>query len=395
MPTETLVARGRLLTMAERPIDDGMVVVSNGRVVYAGNVIGAPRVAGPAIDVELGDGTIIPGLIDTHVHLVASGGPYVGSDFDPRDPELLVIRSFVNLFRTLQAGITAIRDLAAPGLSSLSLRNAVTQGWISGPDIAAAGPAMTVPGGHLAILSRELSGAAAVGANAEELLRAGVDGLTLIATGQMPKPDEPKASHEFTSEELEAATSVATRSGMWVAAHALGPDGVVRAVRAGATTIERGTVLDQHAVEVMASKGASLVPTRAWVLANSPDLADRHAESIRLAVAAGVPVAMGTDGGASNIPHCTVANEASLLVDAGVIDNVQALEAATSTAADLLRRADLGRLVEGAIGHLLVLEADPLDDIEALRRVSAVVCRGRVLRFDSSSPFAPGDESSA
>ncbi len=391
MTNGSVIARGRLLSMADRPVRDGTVIVEGGIVVYAGSTARAPRITGSVVELDVGDGTIMPGLIDAHVHLVASGGPYIGSDFDPDRADMLVIQSLINMRSNLKAGVTTVRDLAAPGLTSVHLRKLVESGEVDGPHIAAAGTALTLPEGHLALLSKQVEGVDAVASAARELASAGVDGLTLIVTGQITEDGEGhRVAESFTTEELEAAASVAAEAGVWVAAHALDADGVVRSLTCGARSIERGTLLDERGAQLMAAKGAWLVPTRGWVLANTPELADKHAHAMRLAVEAGVPIALGTDGGASNMPHGMAALEAKLLVDTGVLDDAKALEAATIAGAELLGRDDLGRLAPGTVGDLVVVDDDPLDGVQALNDIRTVVRQGRILQHlgGAASPAA-------
>lgn len=387
------MARGRVVPVDHPPIPDGTVIVEDGRVSYAGPSEGEPRAPAGAVELETGGGTIVPGLVDAHVHLTCDGGPDLAGEVVGRGPAELALKAYANARRALARGTVAVRDLGAPDGEAIAVGAALRQGRLTGPEVAAAGRAITAPGGHIPFLGVEVEGPEAMAAAARAELDAGADGIKLVATGGVLTVGVPIGNTAYEEWDLAAAAAVARDAGAWVAAHCIGVEGTKRALRAGATTIEHGALLDDEAIELLLARGATLVATLTVVdrilrlgreggmapdaLAKCESLADRHPEAIAAAFAAGVPVAAGTDAGTPFNPHGDVADEARLLVERIGMDEPTALRAATLNAASCLGRDDLGRLATGAAGHLLVLGGDPLDDIRALTDVRAVVLAGR------------------
>jgi imidazolonepropionase-like amidohydrolase len=387
----SVVLRGRVLPVLGRPVEDGTVVVEDGSVVYAGPAAGAPRVR--SAEVEVGSGTVLPGLVDTHVHQVADGAPdFVGAVVGA-SREVLAERARANAQRALRAGTVAVGDLGAPHGIAIDVGREVAAGRTAGAEVAAAGRALTAPGGHIPYVGVEVRGAQAMARTAREELGRGADGLKLVATGGVLKPAVAVGDAPYDEAELAAAAAVARAEGRWVAAHAIGIAGTQRALRAGATTIEHGVHLDDGSVELMLSTGAVLVATRIALMrmlehAGQIDPADRakgaqiarvNVESLRRATRAGVPVAGASDAGTPFNPHGGVAHEAVLLVRDIGLSHQQAVRAVTRTAALCLGRPDLGHLSAGAAGHVVVTAGDPSDDITALLDVRTVVLAGRVV----------------
>ena len=388
-----MVLRGRVLPVAGRPVEDGTVVVEDGTVVYAGPAARAPRVRADAVEVEVRDGTVLPGLVDAHVHLVADGAAdFVGAVVGASQ-EVLTARARANALRALHAGTVAVRDLGAPHGIAIDVGREVTDGRTAGAEVAAAGRALTAPGGHIPYLGVEVRGAPSMASTAREELARGADGIKLVATGGVLTPAVAVGDAPYEQAELAAAAAVARAEGRWVAAHAIGHEGTKRALRAGATTIEHGVHLDDECVELMRSTGAVLVTTRVALVrmlehgdeldpavrAKGEQITEVNVESLRRAARAGVPIAGASDAGTPFNPHGGVAHEAVLLVRDIGLSELQALAAVTSTAARCLRRPDLGHLSPGAAGHVVVTGGDPADDISALLDVRTVVLAGRVV----------------
>lgn len=389
-----LVARGRVLPIDDQPLRDGLVLVAAGRVAYVGPASGAPRPTRNAEEIEVGDGTVLPGLVDAHVHLTCDGGPRFIEEVRGVPPEDLALKAASNAARSLARGIVAVRDLGAPGIAAIAVGRAVTTRGLIGCEVAAAGRALTAPGGHIPFLGVEVAGPERMAAAAREQLEAGAAGIKLIATGGILTEGVPLGDAAYEEEELAAAARAAREAGAWVAAHVIGAEGTKRALRAGATTIEHGVFLDDEAIELMRSRGAILVPTiiplakivehgRAGgipedAVAKAESIVDNHVDSFQRAARAGVPIASGTDAGTPFNPHGQVAEEARLLVERAGLSHERALRATTRVAARCLGRADLGHLSPGVPGHLVIVEGDPLDDITALARVRSVVQGGRM-----------------
>lgn len=394
LPRTTMV-RGRVLPISAPPISDGAVVVEEGKVLYVGPAVSAPRLSGPVIEIEAGDGTVLPGLIDAHVHLVADGGADFAAEVVGIAPEALALKAYANALRALHNGVVAMRDLGAPHRAAISVAEAIRDGRLFGPEVATAGRAITVPGGHITYLGVEVDGDTRIADVAREELRRGADGIKLVATGGVLTPDVSIDRLPFEETELAEAAAVGAAAGTWVAAHVIGYEGTKRALRAGATTIEHGAYLDDEAIELMDSRGAVLVATRTAlvqilkntdsagfdeaVLQKAHEIYDINVESLRKAASAGIPIAAATDAGTPFNPHGRVAEEARLLVEDIGLSAEAAVRAATTTAARCLMRDDLGHVSVGVPGHLVVVDGDPLDDISALGRVRTVVFGGHVV----------------
>ncbi|MDP8961782.1 MAG: amidohydrolase family protein [Actinomycetota bacterium] len=388
-----LVARGRVLPIDDPPLRDGLVLVTGGRLAYVGPVNRAPSPGHDAEEVDVGDGTVLPGLIDAHVHLTCDGGPRFIEEVHGVPPEDLALKAATNAARSLACGIVAVRDLGAPGSAAIAVGHAVKTRGLIGCEVAAAGRALTAPGGHIPFLGVEVAGPEHMGAVARQQLEAGAAGIKLVATGGILTEGVALGDVAYDEEELAAASRVAREAGAWVAAHVIGVEGTKRALRAGATTIEHGVFLDHEAIELMRSSGAVLVPTiiplakiiehgRAGgipedAVAKAESIVDNHVDSFQRAARAGVPIAAGTDAGTPFNPHGNLAEEARLLVERAGLSHEQALRATTRVAGRCLGRDDLGHLSEGVPGHLVVVEGDPSDDIAALTRVRSVVHGGR------------------
>lgn len=389
----SVVLHGRVLTLRDGPVERGLVLVEDGTVVYAGAAAGAPHVAVGVEEVEVGDGTVLPGLVDAHVHLVADGAPDFVGGIVGVAPDVLAGRARANAARALQAGTVAVRDLGAPCGIAIDVGRDIARGQCAGAEVAAAGRAITAPGGHIAYLGVEVRGVEAMARTAQEELDRGADGIKLVATGGVLTPSVAMGDEPYEEAELAAAASVARAAGRWVAAHAIGHEGTKRALRAGATTLEHGVHLNDEAVDLLLSTGAVLVTTRMALVrmlahADELDPAVRskgeqinvaNVESLRRAARAGVPIAGASDAGTPFNPHGGVAAEALLLVRDIGLSNERAVRAVTLTAARCLGRSDLGHLSVGAAGHVVVTAGDPSDDITALTDVRTVVRAGRVV----------------
>ncbi|GAB3358525.1 amidohydrolase family protein [Modestobacter lapidis] len=399
-----LVLRGHVLPVAGAPLADGLVVVEDGRISYVGPAGRGPHVAATATEVDVGGGTVLPGMIDAHVHLVADGAPDFMGSVVGSTPAALAAVSAANALRALQAGTVAVRDLGAPGGIAIDVGREIAAGRLPGAGVSAAGRAITAPGGHIPYLGVEVLGEEAMAAAAREELARGAGGIKLVATGGVLTPGAALGNAPFAEDELAAAAAAARDQGRWVAAHAIGNEGTRRALRAGATSVEHGYLLDDETVGLMATTGAVLVTTQVAVarmlrnrhlvdpavVARAEEIHGVAVESLRRAARAGIPIAGATDAGTPFNPHGGVAEEAALLVADIGLTTTQALRAVTATAARCLLRPDLGHLSVGAPGHVVVTAGNPLDDVAALTDVRAVVLAGRQVDRPTTTPTTGG-----
>jgi len=373
------------------PVADAALLVSDGRIAYAGPAAGLPEGASRLPAREFPGATLLPGLVDAHVHLVASAGPDLAADVPGNEAER-TLAAVVNARRQLDQGVTLVRDLGAPGAEAVLVGRAVEAGTIAGPRVLAAGPAVTMTGGHISYLGRVADGPDAMRAAVRANLALGARCIKVVATGGVLTMGVDPREPAYTQAELDALVSEAHRLGLTVAAHAIGEGGVAAALRAGVDSVEHGMFLDQAAIELFLATGARYTPTFSaphgilggpsvpgWIKDRARPAAEAQRASFRAAVAAGVPVVAGTDAGTPDNPHGGVAGEVAFLVEAG-LGVLAAVRAATAEAADLLGVPDRGVLRPGARADVLVADGDVTTDVTALARPAAVFQDGHQVR---------------
>jgi imidazolonepropionase-like amidohydrolase len=396
----TIIRDVRLVDGAGAPARDHISVVLEGeQIAWTGRREDAPNPRG-AETIDGRGRTLLPGLIDCHVHLLMGG---------PRGPEITseqaavraVLRGVANARRCLETGVTSVRDLGAPTIHAVDLAAAIERGEVSGPEIIAAARFIAPIGGYMAGVAREAATPEDARRAAEEQVRAGARVLKAIASPVPAHPGERPVSDSFGVEALRAVAQVAHAAGLKMTVHAHGLTGARHAVAAGADCIEHGYRLDADTIGVMAERGVWLVPTMVAMEAaqapqwapGRPDEAARRARerweaavyAVRTAHAAGVRIATGTDA-PSVVPIDAVRREVGLLVAEGGLTPAEALHAATGAAAELLGTADhTGTIAAGRRADLLLINGDPLLDPACLANVAAVWSRGRRLTATTSS----------
>jgi imidazolonepropionase-like amidohydrolase len=377
-----LLTADRLLDgMGARPLAHGSVLMEGSRIV----AVGANIAAGDAELFEFRGATILPGLIDCHVHLSDAGlADATVQDRDP--PSLRVLRMAGHARRTLEAGFTTVRDVGGRDHLEFGLRRGILEGLSSGPRLVLAGKIVSLTTAGASSwrgMYREANGVWDVTKAVREQVAAGADVIKLMATGAVLAPGhERPGARQLTDDELAAIVGTAHGLGRRVAAHAHGIDGIRAAVAAGVDTIEHGTHLheDRAVAREMRLRGVFLVPTLkalekmadpegpgipADVLAKARERrADRDA-SFRMALDEGVPIAMGTDAATPFNRHGENAEELGTMVSLGMT-SADAIASATSAAARALGRDDIGVLRAGALADVAVWEGDPLADISLL-----------------------------
>jgi imidazolonepropionase-like amidohydrolase len=388
--SDPLVLRAaRLLDGTGTPaVPDAALLIEGGRVGYAGPAAGLPEGAAQAPTLDFPGATLLPGLVDAHVHLVASGDPDLAAGL-PKGEAERTLAAVVNARRNLDQGVTLVRDLGAPGAEAILVGRAVEDGTVPGPRVVAAGPAVTMTGGHIPYLGRVTDGVEAMRAAVRANLALGARCIKVVATGGVLTPGVDPREPAYTQPELDALVSEAHRLGLTVAAHAIGEGGVAAALRAGVDSVEHGMFLDEAAIELFLATGARLSATFSapygilggpsvpgWIKDRARPAAEAQARSFRAAVEAGVATVAGTDAGTPDNPHGGVAREVSFMVEAG-LDVLQAVRAATAEAADLLGVDDRGVLRQGAAADVLVADGDVTADVTALQRPLAVFQDGR------------------
>jgi len=404
------VSPGSLVLWNARLIDRGepvFLAISDGRIAEVGPVAGDP----PPRVVDVGGRTILPGLIDAHVHLSSDvdrspgfGPPAQLKGEDPRPHELGWFVLANTARAVLHAGITTVRDVGSYDDEAIVLRRAVELGLVEGPRILSCGRIIsaTAPGGALfGTMYREADGPDEMRKAVREQIRRGADYVKLMATGARSVVREDPEPAQMTREEIRAVVDEAHRMGLRVAAHAEGLDGARLAVEEGVDTIEHGLSLHRapELLERMAESGIVLVPT----LTTFHDLAERFAsdfapvlveqakrqqdEAYRTLVAAreaGVTLAMGFDSG----PPGANALELVRMVEGGLSPH-EGILAATQGSARALGFEEVGSLEPRMLADIVVIEGDPLADVRLLtqpERVWLVLKDGRPVVGQALTP---------
>jgi imidazolonepropionase-like amidohydrolase len=358
------------------------VLVEGDRVAWVGAHARSPRRARAAYEIEGKDLALTPGLIDVHVHLSFDGGAdFAGEAREMTSDAIATVKAAHNAARTVEHGVTTVRDLGSRGDAVIQVGRAIAAGRLPGPTIVAAGRALTITGGHghNVAFAREVDGADEIRRAVREEVRAGATAIKVVATGGVLTPGITHDFTAFTPEELSAAVDEAERWGRAVAAHAHGEPGIAQAVRAGVHSIEHGSMISAEIARLMKERGTYHVPTISAIrgIVDHPDEVPAYAvekgralaglahDAFRRSVRTGVPIACGTDAGTPFNPHGSGPLEIVRMVEWGMTP-LKAMRAAPSAAADLLRLEDRGRIAEGAVADLVLYAEDPLESIDAV-----------------------------
>ena len=409
-PDTTFVEAGRLLADPSNGVvqRDKTLVIRGNQVVEVRDGFVGDASQGKVVDLR--QAFVLPGLIDSHVHLTSQQNPNARleevtlSDAD----QAMVGARYAR--RTLMAGFTTVADLGASNQAIFALRNAVRNGDVPGPRIIAAGSSVSIHGGHgdingyredvMHLLSSEsiCSGPEDCMRAVRTQVRAGADIIKITATGGVLSNTAAGLNQQFSDDELAAIVGSAHRMGRQVTAHAHGVDGINAFLRAGGDSIEHGTYLDDQSIRLFKSNGAWLIPTLlagdfVARIASGPanfftpaqtakalEAGPKMLDMARRAHEGGVKIAFGTDSGVS--AHGDNAQEFALLVRAG-LSPLEAIQAATVGAAEHLRIAnEAGKIAVGMPADIVAVSGDPLTDVTELERMKFVMKSGVVYRAD-------------
>jgi imidazolonepropionase-like amidohydrolase len=409
-----------IVLRADRLVDiDAGVVRSPAVVVVEGNRIAAVNPDKPpanATEIDLGDVTLLPGLMDMELNMLIGGPGGPDGLPDPLhgvrdDPAFRTLRGVVNCRTTLLAGFTTVRNLGlmvktGGYLLDVALGRAIDQGFIEGPRIVSAGHAITPTGGHLeATMFQRIAphimplsveegiadGVPAVRAAVRYQIKYGAGVIKISASGGVMSHSTGAGAQQYSDEELAAIADEAHRAGIKVAAHAHGDTAIRACIRAGVDCIEHGSLASEETIQMMVDHGTFLVPTSYLaeglaVARAAPELQKKAAEifprakqMLGKAIKAGVKIACGTDAPA--IPHGQNARELWAMVDRGM-SPIQALRAATVMSAELIGVDDRGRLAPGLLADIIAVPGDPTKDINVTQQVRFVMKDGRVYKRD-------------
>lgn len=405
----TLIHAGRVIDgLSDKVAERQTIVVDAGRIAAIEPGFRAPAEGDRVLDLR--SATVMPGLMDMHVHITSENSRTTELDRFKENAADIALDGVVYAQRTLLAGFTTVRDLGSAFNTDIALRNAINAGKVPGPRIFAAGKAIASTGGHgdptngMADYLRQgepgpTEGVADGIPDAVQAVRQrykdGADVIKITATGGVLSIAKNGMNPQFSEEEIRAIVATAHDYGFTVAAHAHGTEGIKRAIRGGVASIEHGTFLDDEAMRLMKERGVYYVPTisagqyvyerarepgflpelvRPKALAVGPQIQKTFAKAWK----AGVPIMFGTDTGVS--AHGQNAREFALMVDAGM-PAMAAIRSATSVPAKFLGIDDrVGSIAVGKQADLVAVPGDPLADISALQRVSFVMKEGSVYK---------------
>jgi imidazolonepropionase-like amidohydrolase len=365
----------------------GVLVADDGRVSWVGPHARAPRAASAGVSVDGAGLTLTPGLIDCHVHLQFDGLADFEAEGRALTTTMAALKAARNARRHLERGVTTVRDLGGIDSVSAEVGVAIDAGMSRGARVVAAGRALTATGGHghNIALARQVDGADAMRAAVREEIRAGARAIKVIATGGVLTPGIGATFSAYTPEELVAAVDEAHRWGRGVAAHAIGAEGILNAVRAGVDSVEHCNHATADVVREMKARGTFRSPTicairgiidhadvvAAYAVEKASAIEEASRESHRRAVRGGVRHVCGTDAGTPFNPHGNAPQELVYMVEWGMTP-VAAMRAATANGAELLRLDDVGTVEPGKIADLVLYEGNPAEDITSVLRPRAV-----------------------
>lgn len=409
--TRTVLSGGRVFDGTGSAIADADVVISGGTIADIGTGLDGDE------QVDVTGLTVLPGFFDCHVHVMVSGIDLARRLQRPFSYQFY--EAAANLAATLDCGITTVRDA---GGADLGVQQAVADGLIEGPVMQISVTALSQTGGHgdgwlpSGITTFLMTphpgrppgladGPEEMRKRVREIIRAGADVIKVHTSGGVLSPRDNPRHAQFRPDELAALMAEATAVGLPVMAHAQAADGIKNAVRAGVRSIEHGIYLDDEAIQMMLDRGVYLVPTLiapqdvidaaevnpgklpAYAVEKSKQVVDAHRQSFRMAVEAGVKIAMGTDTGVG--PHGGNAREVEQMARYGGMTPMQAIVASTRTAAELLRLdIQTGTLAAGKLADILLVDGDPLADLGLLaqpERLALVLKAGAAARDRVSS----------
>ncbi len=397
------VAASRALDVETgRMIESPVIRIENGTIAAV-----ETRRPGEPVTHDLGNVTLLPGLIDAHVHLIG------GEEKTPYEAlretaARAAVEGVANARKTIEAGFTTVRDLGSRDFADVALRDAIAAGRIIGPRMLVAVKPLSSTGGHgdlndlpddvqVRRYSALADGPEEIRKKVRENVKYGADWIKILVTGGVMSAGTDPRSPDYSDEEIRAAVSAAREKGRDVAAHAHGTSGILRAARAGVRSVEHASMLDEETIAALKSNGVFIVSnpyTNLYILERgktggyqdyqiekSRQIYSLKVESLRRAIRAGVAVAYGTDSGVQ--PHGLNGRQLALYVEAGM-SPLQAIQSATTVAARLLRMEKrLGKIEKGFAGDLVALSANPLENIRAVETPLFVMKEGKVV-FEAS-----------
>lgn len=375
LKTKILFTNGKIIDGTGRYVKRGHVGIEGESIVCVEEGLDMPSHQGWDV-IDISGKTILPGLIDCHVHLLldSSANPIVRAHQESRP--LLALKGAINAKKTLESGVTTVRDMGGVDHVELVLRDAIRSTLIPGPRVLCVGRVITMTGGHLWPIGIEADGPDGVRKAVRSEVKAGVDEIKFMSTGGVMTSGGEAGSAQLTEDELRSGIEEAHRLGKRTSTHAQGTDGIKNALRAGIDCIEHGIGLDDEAIEMMLERHVPLTPTfkaqhlirtrgreagiPEFAVSRAEEIEEVQVESIQKAKRAGIIIAMGTDAGSPFNEHGKNAQELSHLIKLG-LSPMEAILSATKVASELLGLDDrLGTIEVGKCADLIVVDGDPL-----------------------------------
>lgn len=346
--------------------------------------------------IDLTGYNILPGWIDTHVHLTLSGETDPLGKWQEDGLILSAIKAAVKYLPAhLRAGVTVVRDLGGDGDATLELKKALHAGLIQGPDLYVAGKAITMTGGHIHQISKEVDGSTEARRAAREELKKGVDLLKVIATGGILTPGVEPGSSQLTEDEIKAVVEEGHKAGRKIAAHVEGTEGILTALRAGVDTLEHGIGLNQEVVKVMTkNRSTVLTPTLAAprlilrhqdqlpgeMVRKAEEMVEIHRRSFQLAYKSGCLLAVGTDAGTPFNSHGEYHVELIELLEAGMALEEVLAAASLNGAKALGLEEQLGNIAVGKVANLTIV-AGKMSAKDWYHQVKMIVHHGKIIKI--------------
>lgn len=398
----TAITADRLIDVIEgKVISNAVVIVDGDRIVQAG-AAKTIRIPEGATLVALGDSTIMPGLMDMHVHLTADASVHGYKGLSVSVPDA-TITGVTNAEKTLLAGFTTVRNVGAPGFADVALKNAINAGKVPGPRMFVSGPSIGVTGGHcdsnlLPYLYQDFSEGVADGPwKVREKVRTnikyGADVIKYCATGGVLSKGTKVGVQQYTYEEMKALVEEAHMRGLTVATHAHGTSGIKTAIKAGVDSVEHVSLLDDEAIELALQNGTAFSMDiyvteyilgegeKAGILEESLNkeriVGKTQRENFKKAVDAGVNMVFGSDAGV--YPHGQNGKQFARMVNFGMTP-MQAIQAATISSAKLLKKDNIGSISAGKFADIVAVPGDPFEDMSRMENVSFVMKDGKIFK---------------
>lgn len=341
--------------------------------------------------IDCTDKYILPGLIDCHVHLVWDGSANPQEIIKDQNDEGISLDAYRHAMDTLKLGVTTVRDLGAPRRTVLELRNKIDSGKLVGPTVVCSGPPIVMTGGHVSNLGYESDGNDEVRKNTRKVLKEGADLIKVMATGGIYTEGEEPGSVQLNLDELSAAKEEALKKNKKVAAHADGIEGIMNCLEVGIDTIEHAIYADRQALEIMRNQGTYLVPTMKvmrqlasssyipeWALVKAKEVIGPHFDMLKQAVDLNVKIATGTDCGSPETPPELYFDELLIMEEAGM-SPMEVIHASTRVAAECIDRMDLGVIATDKVADILIVDNNPIDNLEVLKENKVVIKNGIVI----------------